>query len=349
MGHRNINPEEVLIMVKLTKGQKTVLILTSVPMAATGLAGAVATFVNMRGVLGNGATALGIVAAGEGAVVVLAFVSLLLTLMGQHTPGVVRAGLWLLPLIAAGTGVFLAPSHNMLAVMAITPLAMTVAGEGIALVARRIVAFQTGVDIEQQRRSGLLLWHANRAANGRGLGKQLSTMAVWRLTKQFASTDAQMSVQLGEVQRYRVAEGADANLSAVLSGATTKTSKAPAQPAAVPAAPAAPQLPAAPAAAVTQPLSQISADSQPSPHRVSTETADDGFEWVKGLLEEAEANVATDPTLKLLTVAEVAALAGVTAGTVRSWVNRNKLSVADRDADGRSLFRQTDVSALLGS
>lgn len=336
-------------MVKLTNGQKGVLIAAAVPMAVVGIAGGYGSYVNFSSVLNEAASALAIVAAGEGATVICALVTLALTLLGQHTPGVVRAGLWLIPLAASVAGAVMAPTLNMKLAMGITPLAMTAAGEGIALVARRIVAFQTGVDIEQQRRSGLLLWHANRAANGRGLGKQLSTMAVWRLTKQFATTDGQLSVQLGEVQRYRVAEGADANLSAVLSGATTKASKAPAQPAAVHAQPAAPQLPAAPAAAVTQPLSQISVDSQPSPHRVSTETADDGFEWVKGLLEEAEANVATDPTLKLLTVAEVAALAGVTAGTVRSWVNRNKLSVADRDADGRSLFRQTDVSALLGS
>lgn len=318
-------------MIKLTRGQKVVLVATAVPMAATGIAGAVATYVNMNGVLGNSATALGVVAAGEGATVICALVTLALTLMGQHTPGVVRAGLWLLPLIAAAAGVFLAPSHNMLAVMAITPLAMTVSGEGIALVARRIVAFQTGVDIEQQRRSGLLLWHANRAANGRGLGKQLSTMAVWRLTKQFASTDAQMSVQLGEVQRYRVAEGADANLSAVLSGSATKASKA----AAVPAPPAAPQLPATPSQAVTAP-----------PAAVVAQPVDDGYDFIKGVMAEAEGRVATDPQLKLMTGAEVAALRGVSAGTVRSWSHRGKLPVADRDENGRALYRQLDVAKL---
>jgi hypothetical protein len=322
-------------MVKLTKGQKVVLIMASVPMAATGIAGGVASFFNFRNILDGGASAaLSIVAAGEGATLVAALVMLALTLLGQHTPAPARFALWALPAVASVAGGILADDLKMKVVMVAAPLAMTVSGEGVTLVARRIVAFQTGVDIEQQRRSGLLLWHANRAANGSGLAKKRSELAVWRLTKQFAATDSQMSVQLGEVQRYRIGEGADVNLARVLSGETA--TKAPELPRAVPAPPVTPELPAAPSQAATE------------PHSGSGFGADDpdGYGFVKGVLAEAEEQVATDTTVKLLTVADVAALKGVAPGTVRSWVNRGKLAVADRDDDGRSLFHPLTVADL---
>lgn len=310
------------------------------PIAAIGIAGAVASFYNFTGFLdGQAASALGLVAAGEGSALMCALVMLLLTILGRPTPGAVRAGLWLLPIVAAGVGATLAPDLNMKVTAAVTPLAMTVAGEGIALVMRNVVAYRTGVDLEANRRAGLMVWHVRRANNGGAIGKRMSKLAVWRLAKQFASTDQQVSVQLADVQRYRIADGMDAGMASILDGTDKDASKAPAQPAAVPAPPAAPQLPAAP----SQSLTKAPVASQ------SSAPMDDGYDFIKGVLEEAEANVATDPTLKLLTVAEVATLAGVTAGTVRSWVSRKKLSVADRDADGRSLFRQTDVSALLGS
>ena len=322
-------------MVKLTRGQKTVLILASVPMAATGIAGGIASFFNFKDTLkGSASAALSIVAAGEGATLVAALVMLALTLLGQHTPAPARFALWALPAVASVAGGILADDLKMKVVMVAAPLAMTVAGEGVTLVARRIVAFQTGVDIEQQRRSGLLLWHANRAANGTGLAKKRSELAVWRLTKQFAATDNQMSIQLGEVQRYRIGEGADANLARVLSGETA--TKAPALPSAAPAAVPAPELPAAPSQPVQRPsaASGFGADDP------------DGYGFVKGVLAEAEEQVATDTEVQLLTVADVADMKGVAAGTVRSWVNRGKLPVHERDADGRSLFHPLAVADL---
>lgn len=306
-------------MIKLTRGQKVVLISAAAPMAAVGIAGAVATFVNMKGVLVNEATALGMVAAGEGATLICALVCLALTLMGQHTPGVVRAGLWVLPVVASGAGIYLAKDGNHAVAMGITPLAMTAAGEGVALVARRIVAFQTGTDIEQQRRSGLLLWHANRAANGKGLAKKRSELAVWRLTKQFAATDTQMSVQLGEVQRYRIGEGADVNLARVLSGENAQPSVK------------APELPAAPSQAATEPLKD--------------EQGDDGYAFIQSVLDSAPVDD-SDPTAGLWTADDVARQANVKPGTVRSWVHRQKLAVAYRDTDGRAYFEPKDVKAL---
>lgn len=335
--HRNTDreTEEVPIMKnsKLTWGQVAVLIVAALPMAAAGIAGGIASYFNFAGVLTSKSNALSLVLAGEGVAFICALVALAVTLMGQHTPNVVRAGLWLIPLTASVAGVVIAPDTNTRVVMGLSPLAMTAAGEGIALVARRIVAYRTGVDIEQQRRSGLLLWHANRAANGGWLGRKLSTAAVWRLTRAFAETDSQMSVQLGEVQRYRIGEGADANLAAVLTRTSGKPAKAAQRPVAAPAPPAAPQLPAAPAQAVSQ-----------APAAVAV--ADDGYDFVKGVLAEAEEVVALDESVQLLTVADVAELKNVAAGTVRSWVKRGKLPVADRDEDGRSLFHPLAVANL---
>lgn len=321
-------------MVKLTKGQAAVLIAASLPMAAAGVAGGIASYFNFVDVLASKSNAVSLVLAGEGATVICALVALAVTLMGQHTPAPARAGLWLIPIAAAVAGVFIAPNLNTKIVMGLSPLAMTAAGEGITLVARRIVAYRTGVDIEQQRRSGLLLWHANRAANGTGLAKKRSELAVWRLTKQFAATDNQMSIQLGEVQRYRIGEGADTNLARVLSGETA--TKAPALPSAAPAAVPAPELPAAP----SQPVQQPSVASGFGPDDP------DGYGFVKGVLAEAEEQVATDTQVQLLTVADVADMKGVAAGTVRSWVNRGKLPVHERDADGRSLFHPLAVADL---
>lgn len=317
-------------------GQKFVLAITCAPMAAAGIAGGIASYYNFAGVLASKSNALSLVLAGEGVAFICALVALAVTLMGQHTPSVVRAGLWLIPLAASVAGGIVAPDTNTRVVMILSPLAMTAAGEGIALVARRIVAYRTGVDIEQQRRSGLLLWHANRSQNGGWLGKRLSKAAVWRLTRQFAETDSQMSVQLGEVQRFRIAEGADANLTAALSGGAQKASV---RPAAVPAPPAAPELPAAPVQAVSEAPAASVAVPSASPD-------DDGYGFIKGVLAEAEAHVVSDPSVQLLTVAEVAAMKGVATGTVRSWVNRGKLPVADRDENGKSLFHPVDVAKL---
>ena len=70
----------------LTKTQKLVLAAAFVPMLATGVAGGIGTFSNIQGAYGSG-TALGAVAAGEGATAVLALVLLGLTMLGQAAPG----------------------------------------------------------------------------------------------------------------------------------------------------------------------------------------------------------------------------------------------------------------------
>ncbi|MDT0382703.1 conjugal transfer protein, partial [Streptomyces sp. DSM 42041] len=67
---------------ELTRTQKVVLTAAFVPMLATGVAGGIGTYTNISGAYGKG-TALGAVAAGEGATGVLAVIMLALTLLGQ--------------------------------------------------------------------------------------------------------------------------------------------------------------------------------------------------------------------------------------------------------------------------
>lgn len=322
---------------ELTGGQRFVLIATSVPMGVAGVAGGVASYFNFASVLTERSYAASIVLAGEGATVICAMVALAVTLMGQHTPAPARAGLWLIPMVASVSGAVIAPDLNTKIVMGLSPMAMTAAGEGLALVARRTVAFRTGIDIEQQRRSGLLLWHANRAANGRGLGRAISRAAVWRLTKQFAATDGQLSVQLGETQRYRINEGADANLAAVLSGG----SKRPQRPVVAPA-PVVPALPpAAPAKAVSEPHSGPDGEAE----------GDDNGEWIQDLLREHEVTQAAyaPPAPETMSADAVAVRLNVKPGTIRTWVSRGKLAVHSKDEQGRNLFLVSDVEAIEAS
>jgi len=352
-------------MIKLSKGQAAVLGLAATPMAAVGVAGAVATYVNMDNVLHRGASALGLVAAGEGATLICALVALAVTLMGQHTPATVRLGMWLVPLAASAVGIALAPTPTEAVVMAFTPLAMTAAGEGVAFVARRVVAYRTGTDIEQQRRSGLLLWHANRAANGRGLGKRISRAAVWRLTRSFAATDGQLSVQLGEIQRFRIGQGADVNLAAVLGGGQDTPATALQRGASGPAALAAPE-----DTGGYRSISQAAASggdhwdfkqhfdgedfdaerfgaalrklADRDAERFGTYEALDAD--LAETMAEADQAVRRDPSVKLLTTSEVAELKGVRPGTVRSWKSRGKLPATL--VDGMPMFHPADVAAL---
>lgn len=323
-------------MVKLTKGQVAVLIAASLPMAAAGIAGGIASYFNFAQVLASKSNAVSLVLAGEGATVICALVALAVTLMGQHTPTPARAGLWLIPLAASVAGAFIAPDVNTKVVMALSPLAMTAAGEGITLVARRIVAYRTGVDIEAQRRNGLLVWHARRARQGGWLGRKLSKAAVWRLTRQFSATDAQMAVQLGEVQRYRISQGADADLDALLNGDVEPVAAI---------TPRKPQTAAVAPAATVPALEAADGDNGQQTAADDLQDDPDGFSFIKGVLAEAEQQVATDTRVKLLTVAQVADLKGVAPGTVRSWKHRGKLPVFDT-VDGSPMFHPNDVAKL---
>lgn len=207
-------------MNKLTRGQTAVLAGAAVPMVAFGALGAFGTYSNITSVFHRSATALGVVAAGEGATLVLALVSVGLVMLGQSVPAAVRAGLWALPLLAAATGAAVAQSVTEAIVFAITPMAMTVSAEGLGLLARRIVVHRTGIDAEAQRRNAetvqQLAYHRARAANHPNeRARKSSERRAWRLAKRVGVGDAQLGAQLVEVQRERLREGADVALAAM--------------------------------------------------------------------------------------------------------------------------------------
>lgn len=201
----------------LTRGQTIVLCAAAVPMVAFGGMGAWGTYSNITSVFHRSATALGVVAAGEGATLVLALVLVGLTMLGQSAPAAVRIGLWTLPAVASVTGAAVAQSTTEAVVFAVTPMAMCVSAEGMGLLARRIVVYRTGVDAEAQRRNAAVMqrlaYHRARAANHpHEDARNDSELESWKLAKKVGAGDALLGANLVDVQRGRMTTGADAAL-----------------------------------------------------------------------------------------------------------------------------------------
>ncbi|QHA04496.1 hypothetical protein GQF42_15460 [Streptomyces broussonetiae] len=201
----------------LSWGQALVLSAAAVPMVAFGGLGAWGTYSNITSVFHRSATALGVVAAGEGATLVLALTLVGLTMLGQSSPVAVRVGLWTLPAVASLTGAAVAPTGTESVVFAFTPMAMCVAAEGMGLLARRIVVYRTGVDAEAQRRNAAVMqrlaYHRARAANHPEEGaRKDSELKSWKLAKKVGTGDALLGAHLVGVQRERMTAGADAAL-----------------------------------------------------------------------------------------------------------------------------------------
>ncbi|MEU6659584.1 conjugal transfer protein [Streptomyces sp. NPDC046821] len=203
----------------LTKTQIIVLGAAFVPMVATGVFGGAGTYSNISGAYGKG-TALGAVAAGEGATAVLALVLLGLTMLGQSSPRIIRLGLWALPAAASAMAAMAADDPGTTVIYAITPMGMCVSAEGMAFLARRIAVHTEGHDAEGERRAvevvQRLAYHRARAANHPDKKvRQRSDRASWRLARRVGSGDAELGSRLLDVQRQRVTIGADAALGAM--------------------------------------------------------------------------------------------------------------------------------------
>lgn len=355
-------------MKKLTWGQTAVVTVTTIPMIGVGIGGAFGTYRNAASVLHRKETALGILAAGEGTTLVVALAMIVVTMFGQTIPRTLRAGLWLLPVGAAVMGIAIAPDFGEAMVFAFTPLAMTVSGESIGFIARRVVMYRNEEDVEERHRNARraardaarlrdLNWHQARAQHHDSeRTRNRSRNAVWRLARRIATHDAELGSALAEVQRARIIEGADHALAALFGSVGRDTPALPpatVQPAATgeeepgcdaptddpdgtpdPAGAATPRdtLPTRTSAAAQQPATTVHQRITPD---------------LEAAIEDALRTVADDTdSIRLLTVAEVARQKGVTAGTVRSWVNRGKLTPAQRDADGRLRFHPNDVAEL---
>ncbi|MFF9237228.1 conjugal transfer protein [Streptomyces sp. NPDC014801] len=206
----------------LTKTQRTVLTAAFVPMLLTGVAGGIGTFSNIGHAYGKG-TALGAVAAGEGATAVLGLVLLGLTMLGQSSPWPVRIGLWALPAAASVMAAMAGPDAGRTVIYAVTPMGMCVSAEGMAFLARRIVVHTDGRDAEAERKAAAvvqaLAYHRARAANHPDTRvRKRSDRKSWRLVRRVGVGDAALGSRLLDVQRDRVTDGANAALSAMFGG-----------------------------------------------------------------------------------------------------------------------------------
>ncbi|WP_405886871.1 conjugal transfer protein [Streptomyces longwoodensis] len=207
---------------KLTRVQIGVLTAAFVPMLATGVFGGIGTYSNIGHAYGKG-TALGALAAGEGATAVLALVLLGLTMLGQSSPRIVRCGLWALPAAAAVMGATAATDPGRTVIYALTPMGMSVSAEGMSFLARRIVVHTDGRDAEHERRTAdivqALAYHQARAANHPSdRVKKWSERKSWRLARKVGVGDVALGSRLLDVQRTRVTAGADAALAAMFGG-----------------------------------------------------------------------------------------------------------------------------------
>ncbi|MFI9629173.1 hypothetical protein [Streptomyces sp. NPDC052042] len=226
----------------LSTAQRAVLAAAFVPMLATGVAGGVGTYSNIRGAYGKG-TALGAVAAGEGTTAVLALVLLGLTMLGQSSPRVVRVGLWALPAAASVMAAMAGPDAGRTVIYAVTPMGMCVSAEGMAFLARRIVVHTDGRDAEAEARAAAvvqaLAYHRAVAANHPDeKEREKADKRSWKLARRVGATDATLAPRLLEVQRDRVADGADAALGAMFAVTPAVTAvTAPVTPAPVPVTP----------------------------------------------------------------------------------------------------------------
>ncbi|MFC9731151.1 conjugal transfer protein [Streptomyces roseolus] len=204
--------------------QRVVLGAAFVPMLVTGGAGGYGTYTNIKAAYGSG-TAVGAVAAGEGATAVLAIVLLGLTLLGQSSPRVIRAGLWALPAAAAAMSATAATTLGEVVIYALTPMGMTASAEGAAFLARRIVVYRDGRDAEAEAHAADLVQALayQRAMSERHPNPKVrkkAELAYWKLGKKVGAGDIVLGTRLVDAQREKVTDGAHAAL-ADMFGATT--------------------------------------------------------------------------------------------------------------------------------
>ncbi|WP_331722223.1 hypothetical protein [Kitasatospora sp. NBC_00315] len=239
-------------------------------MAIVGAAGAYGTYRNMQAAFHDSGTALGLVAAGEGATAVLGLTLIGLTLISRPYPTAFRVGLWLIPTVGSAAGLVVAEDGRHAAVYAITPLAMTAAAELAGYLARSIVVHRTGTDAEAARRTGetlrLIEFHQARAQHHPSTStRQRSEKAAWRLAKRLGRDDPALGTALSAAYAHRTTTAAVAALD-TLYGRTDTADTAP-DTVPLPVAPAAP-LPALPA-----PLQQPAPEPAPVIDTAPEETA----------------------------------------------------------------------------
>ncbi|MFD3336143.1 hypothetical protein ACFWV1_26370 [Streptomyces sp. NPDC058700] len=220
---RDHNPLPAAGQRKLNNWQIWALAGATIPMIAVGIGGGIGTFHNAKTQLGSSETALGMLAAGEGATLIAAIVMIAVTMLGQAAPLIARAALWIVPVAASVMGLVIAPRLREAVIYALTPLAMTAAAEGASFVARRIVTYTSNTDTEAQRRNAELMrriaFHQAQAQRHPDPKvRKRSELKAWKLMRKVGSGDAELGSGLIGVQRDRLTQGADAALQGMLAG-----------------------------------------------------------------------------------------------------------------------------------
>lgn len=315
----------------LTRAQGVILGAAALPMLVVGGFGALGTFTNIKTQFPEDATALGVVAAGEGATLVLALVMVGLTLLGQSSPAAVRLGLWLLPAVASGTGAVVAEGTKQAVVYAITPMAMCASAEGIGLLSRRIVVYRTGVDNEAQRRNAAVMQRmavlrALAANHPWRISRKWAELASWRLARKVGVGDDELGVGLVTVQRERLTHGADTALAGMFApAAVTPALPGSVTPALEPGAghdgtvtPAVPETGTrhGGGVAVTKTVTQVSAGTGGIPSQGTTTVTDSAHDGVTvtGTQPVTESVTGAEPSRAAettMTLHELATVAGV--------------------------------------
>ncbi|WP_051135700.1 hypothetical protein [Streptomyces sp. 351MFTsu5.1] len=206
---------------ELTTGQTAVLATAAVAMTVVGGVGAWGTYTNAVSEFHRQATAAGVVAAGEGLTLILALIMLGRTMLGQSSPAVVRAGMWIAPVSASGIGLAIATSAREAAVYAVTPLAMSGAAEGLGFIARSVVVYTTGRDAEADRRNAhtvqqLAFQQALSTGHPDDDKKEAAVRKAWKLIGKVGVGDQQLGGDLVDVSREKLTLGASHALGQML-------------------------------------------------------------------------------------------------------------------------------------
>ncbi|WP_329103245.1 hypothetical protein [Streptomyces sp. NBC_01439] len=223
---------------QLSSLQITALRVIGVAVVLVGAGGAYGTFHNMAAVFGNDA-AWGIVAASEGATLMAAMIAVGLTVLEQPVHWLVRFAMIGVPVAAASSAFFVAPTRSAAVAFAVTQLAMVVAAEGGALLARSAVTHVTGIDPTALKRNADIAQRLNYhfAASEQHpsrIRRWLSLREAWRLARHAGAGDNALAEGLVVEQRARIVQGAGAALGAMFGHAGSAVAALPA-PAATPA------------------------------------------------------------------------------------------------------------------
>lgn len=188
--------------------------------AAVGAAGAVGTFSNARATFRSDGSAVGLVAAGEGGVLMVGLVMVGYAVIHLPRPKWMRCLVLGVPLAASVAGAVIAPTVSRAVLYAVTPLGMTVAAELSGMLAHAIVVYRTGVDVEALARTAdttrRLAYLRSAAANHpEADARRRAELKAWKLAKCLGADDTALGSDLAAVQRERLTTAADDALSAM--------------------------------------------------------------------------------------------------------------------------------------